>query len=54
MKYEVHFNCCHCGQPIVKTTTLAGNSQTTVVCPYCKKRNSVESVKNQLKKVKCK
>ena len=54
MKYEVHFNCCHCGQSITKTTTTSGNSKTIVTCQYCKKRNNVESIKDQLKKVSCK
>jgi len=51
MKYEVNFNCAHCGQPVTKTTTQSGGSNVRVTCPFCKKRSLVHSVKDQLKKV---
>ena len=51
MKYEVNFNCVYCGQVVKKTTSTSGNSQTKETCPHCRKRNSVMSVKNELKKV---
>lgn len=51
MKYDVNYNCVHCGQACTKTTNTAGHSQTKEKCSFCKKINSVVSVKEQLKKV---